>query len=46
MEMDSRKQKILEAVVLDYIETAEPVGARTISNKYNLHCSFLSICSL
>ena len=31
MEMDSRKQKILEAVVLDYIETAEPVGSRTIS---------------
>ena len=33
MDMDSRKEKILEAVVLDYIQTAEPVGSRTISKK-------------
>lgn len=43
MEMDSRKQKILEAVVLDYIETAEPVGSRTISKKYNLGVSSATI---
>ena len=41
--MDSRKQKILEAVVLDYIETAEPVGSRTISKKYNLGVSSATI---
>lgn len=43
MEMDSRKQKILEAVVLDYIATAEPVGSRTISKKYNLGVSSATI---
>lgn len=43
MEMDSRKQKILEAVVLDYIETAEPVGSRTISKKYDLGVSSATI---
>lgn len=43
MQMDSRKQKILEAVVLDYIETAEPVGSRTISKKYNLGVSSATI---
>lgn len=43
MEMDGRKQKILEAVVLDYIETAEPVGSRTISKKYNLGVSSATI---
>lgn len=43
MEMDSRKQKILEAVVLDYIKTAEPVGSRTISKKYNLGVSSATI---
>ncbi|MFR6290331.1 MAG: heat-inducible transcriptional repressor HrcA [Peptococcaceae bacterium] len=43
VEMDSRKQKILEAVVLDYIETAEPVGSRTISKKYNLGVSSATI---
>ena len=43
MEMDSRKAKILEAVVLDYIETAEPVGSRTISKKYDLGVSSATI---
>lgn len=43
VEMDNRKQKILEAVVLDYIETAEPVGSRTISKKYNLGVSSATI---
>jgi len=43
MQMDPRKQKILEAVVLDYIETAEPVGSRTISKKYNLGVSSATI---
>lgn len=39
MEMDERKQKILQAIILDYIATAEPVGSRTISRKYNLGVS-------
>jgi heat-inducible transcriptional repressor len=31
MSLDERKRKILEAIILDYISTAEPVGSRTIS---------------
>ncbi len=37
--MDKRKQKILWAVVQDYINTAEPVGSRTIARKYDLGVS-------
>lgn len=39
MELDVRKRKILEAIIMDYIATAEPVGSRTISRKYNLGVS-------
>ncbi|SMB90866.1 heat-inducible transcription repressor HrcA [Desulfonispora thiosulfatigenes DSM 11270] len=39
MELDARKRKILEAVIVDYISTAEPVGSRTISKKYELGVS-------
>lgn len=39
MEMDERKQKILKAIVQDYITTAEPVGSRTISKKFDLGVS-------
>lgn len=31
MEMDERKIKILQAIINDYINTAEPVGSRTIA---------------
>lgn len=41
--IDKRKEKILEAVVLDYIATAEPVGSRTISKKYDLGISSATI---
>ena len=34
MEFTDRKRRILHAVVQDYIETAEPVGSRTIARKY------------
>ncbi|MBQ3054019.1 MAG: heat-inducible transcription repressor HrcA [Clostridia bacterium] len=34
MELNDRKKRILQAVVSDYIETAEPVGSRTIARKY------------
>lgn len=39
MSLDERKRKILEAIILDYISTAEPVGSRTISKKYDLSIS-------
>ncbi|UWG96863.1 heat-inducible transcriptional repressor HrcA [Dehalobacter sp. DCM] len=39
MEMDERKHKILKAIVQDYIATAEPVGSRTISKKFELGVS-------
>lgn len=37
--MDDRKQKVLLAIVQDYIATAEPVGSRTIAKKYGLGVS-------
>ncbi len=39
MKMDERKKKVLLAIIKDYISTAEPVGSRTISRKYNLGVS-------
>ena len=35
MELNNRKLQILTAIVRDYIETAEAVGSRTISKKYD-----------
>lgn len=43
MEMDARKLKILQAIINDYITTAEPVGSRTISKKYDLGVSSATI---
>lgn len=43
MEMDDRKIKILQAIINDYINTAEPVGSRTIAKKYNLGISSATI---
>ncbi|HHV94164.1 MAG TPA: heat-inducible transcription repressor HrcA [Firmicutes bacterium] len=37
--MDERKRKILKAVTRDYIDTAEPVGSRTIARRYGLGVS-------
>lgn len=34
MSLGSRKQLILQAIIEDYINTAEPVGSRTVSKKY------------
>lgn len=39
MKLNERKIKILEAVITDYIATAEPIGSRTIAKKYNLGIS-------
>ncbi len=37
--LSEREENILQAVILDYIETAEPVGSRTISKKHGLNLS-------
>lgn len=37
--LTQRQQNILLAIVMDYIATAEPVGSRTISKKYDLGLS-------
>lgn len=34
VELDERKKRILEAVIRDYLHTAEPVGSRTIWRSY------------
>ncbi|MEL1133976.1 heat-inducible transcriptional repressor HrcA [Desulfitobacterium sp. THU1] len=39
MQMDERKKKILRAIVQDYVNTAEPVGSRTIARKFDLGIS-------
>lgn len=39
MKLDERKRYVLQAIVLDYIATAEPVGSRSLSRKYNLGVS-------
>lgn len=43
MGMDERKIKILEAIINDYVSTAEPVGSRTIAKKYHLGISSATI---
>ncbi len=37
--LDGRKQRILQAIINDYISSAEPVGSRTIARKYDLGVS-------
>ena len=39
MELTERKLKILQAIISDYVKTAEPVGSRTLSKKYDLGIS-------
>lgn len=36
MELDLRKQRILQAVVEDYVATAEPVGSQVLVTRYTL----------
>lgn len=43
MALDDRKKVILQAVVEDYINTAEPVGSRSISKKSDLNLSAATI---
>ena len=39
LKLNERKIKILEAIINDYIATAEPIGSRTIAKKYDLGIS-------
>ncbi len=39
MELNERKLQILQAVVADFISSAEPVGSRTLSKKYDMGLS-------
>ncbi len=39
MELSERKLKILQAIVADFIHSAEPVGSRTLSRKYDMGIS-------
>ena len=43
MALSDRKIQILQAIINDYIETAEPVGSRTIAKKDNLGISSATI---
>lgn len=43
MELDERKQKILFAIIRNYLETGEPVGSRTISKYTDLNLSSATI---
>ena len=39
MELSERKLKILQAVIADFISTAEPVGSRTLSKNHDMGLS-------
>lgn len=43
MELDERKQKILEAIIKNYMENGEPVGSRTVSKYTDLNLSSATI---
>ncbi len=43
MQLSERKKLILNAIVSEYIETAEPVSSVTIVNKYNACCSSATV---
>ena len=43
LEIDARKERILRAIIQDYVLTAMPVGSRTISRKYETSLSSATI---
>jgi heat-inducible transcriptional repressor len=43
MDFSDRKKKILCAIIKDYIDTAEPIGSKTISQSYNFGLSSATI---
>ncbi|MGF7056366.1 heat-inducible transcriptional repressor HrcA [Brassicibacter mesophilus] len=43
MMLDERKLRVLQAIIQSYISSAEPIGSRTISKKYDLGVSSATI---
>lgn len=43
MGLDARKSQILKAVVDDYIDTAEPVGSKSLVSKFSLNVSSATV---
>ena len=43
MLMDDRKKLILKAIIDSYIDTAEPVGSRTVARKHEIGLSSATI---
>ena len=43
MELNERKEKILDAIIRNYLDTGEPVGSRTISKNSDLNLSSATI---
>jgi heat-inducible transcriptional repressor len=43
MELDARKQSILESIIRDYVATAEPVGSRAIARNHALKVSAATV---
>ena len=41
--LDERKKKVLQAIVEEYINTAEPVSSNALISKYDLECSSATI---
>ena len=41
--LDSRKRKILQAIVEEYIDTSEPVSSGSLVKKDDLNCSSATI---
>ena len=41
--LEERKKKILQAIIDEYISTAEPVSSGALVNKYGLDCSSATI---
>ena len=41
--LDDRKKKVLQAIVEEYINTAEPVSSNALITKYDLQCSSATI---
>ena len=41
--LDERKKKVLQAIVEEYINTAEPVSSNSLTNNYGLNCSSATI---
>jgi heat-inducible transcriptional repressor len=43
MTLDERKKRILESIIKDYVESAEPVGSRAIVKKHDLRVSAATV---